>query len=285
MFYSEIVINYCGKDDIASILKEERFKSFFPEMPEIKRAYIGSEFCSYFLRLFQNKIDNLICKLIDQVENITIVFPNILESDFKILKEIIEQISCINVIDEIVVNDFGSLKYLSEKNLQKNIVLGRLFTKNSRDPRIDLWNHEPIKEKLVLTDLVQETPLYKALLKKNKIMRIETDYINHSYAENLPNDILISVHYPYTYVTSGNVCAVGSILKPSPEKFKLENKCFFDCTRYFGIVENESLINRVINIGNSYLYEASDDVFYNDTNSNIRIVYYPQLVCHGRIFK
>ena len=275
MFYSEIAINYCGKDKIFPVSNDKKLRSFFPEISDIKRAYIGSEFCSYFLRLFQKKIDGIVCDLINHFKNITIVFPNILESDFNIFKEIVGQISNINVIDEIVINDFGTLKYLCEKEVKKKIVLGRLFTKNPRDPRVDLWNYDPIKEKSVLVDLVQNTPAYKELMEKHNIMRIETDYINQTYVRKLPTDILISVHYPYTYITSGNVCAVGSVHKSKNEKFKIKNKCFFDCTNYFSIVNNESLINPVINIGNSYFYEDTNDVFINDDNSNIRIVYYP----------
>lgn len=275
MLYKEYALNLCGISFAERSRGFESIKKYAVNMQGERRVYIGSEFCSFFMRVFHMKLYDFINELLKLVNKITIVFPNVIEGDFPIVENIVAGMKEFEDVDEFVVNDFGTLHYLAKNDCKKKIVLGRLFSKNLRDPRIDLKNYKNINDKTIITNLVYNTPFYLELREKMQIKRMESDYISDYFIDNLFEELMVSIHYPYTYVTSGIVCVIGSMHKDQSDKFKLKNKCNFECTKYYNRVEHETFFNPVVHIGNAFFYKVHDNKLEYNENSNVRLVYNP----------
>ncbi|MDD7114568.1 MAG: hypothetical protein PUH88_08930 [Lachnospiraceae bacterium] len=196
----------------------------------LERIYAGSSFCSqYFLHLACWKQLFLLCE--EKGWKITLTLPVFSQKDLSWAKERIIQIleQGEGVVDEVTVNDFGMLKYISDTcNVRVN--LGRLFFKDSRDIRV-----RPYQEGEISPNLLSCRSYF--MEDNDKIKGIEIDptnrYINLSNCDLEGVDL--GVHSPFCYMTTGNICKFASIHKEPKDKFRANARCFMECT---GIYEH-----------------------------------------------
>ena len=197
-------------DNDKESFKEYYFKKNFLEnhmlfKKNIERLYIGNEFCH---NLFPS-LDNLI-KMLEKAKeeslNVTLCFTYIRECYIQKTKDIIEKVynwcKINNFKIEIVVNDWGMLKLLKDKENYFTLCLGNLLNKRKKDPRYIYKNgYEKNKELLSLNSL--NSKKFREFLKDNNIERYEYESCNYKIA--IPEG-KHSLHFPFYMTNSSQYC-------------------------------------------------------------------------------
>lgn len=190
--------------------KEYYFKKNFLEnhmlfKKNIERLYIGNEFCH---NLFPS-LDNLI-KMLEKAKeeslNVTLCFTYIRECYIQKTKDIIEKVydwcKINNFKIEIVINDWGMLKLLKDKENYFTLCLGNLLNKRKKDPRYIYKNgYEKNKKLLSLNSLNNKK--FREFLKDNNIERYEYESCNYKIA--IPEG-KHSLHFPFYMTNSSQYC-------------------------------------------------------------------------------
>lgn len=272
MKFYELAINLCGYYD------PTLFSKLYTQIAnKYNRIYIGSEYCSAFLALFDANFDKILA-IIENEKKVSIVFPMMQEMHWHELKKICAKLTSKSNIDEVIVNDIGTLVYCRKLFTNKNIVLGKLFCKTPREPRIDLWRFEGINNTNVLSESVFETPFFKIIMQEYMINQVETEFISKEYTNDIcinSSQYYIGIHYPYIYITSGTICPLSCYPKNGDIQFTNKKVCDARCMHTIIHMNNPELKRFVINRGNVYMYKAEIDE--NDfellSSSNIRLIY------------
>lgn len=189
-----------------------------------ERVYIGSYFCAqYFLNIPHKIIEEI--KAFCQAENIqvTLVIPIFSERNLERGKQKIEAyINALKeVLDEVTVNDYGMLDYITKHyNLKYNI--GRLFMKDYRDIRYPEYFNTTLYPKAF------NSYFYK-IIEKYQINAIEFDPTHKIVNLETCPQIEMGMHRPYCYVTVGQICEFGSIHKDIEKKFRPNEVCQGEC--------------------------------------------------------
>ncbi len=235
---------------------------------QFDRIHIGSNFCSqYFITLANYFIQHP--EIFDTDVPITLTIPVVSQKNLKEVKELIPKlIDIIGLIDEVTVNDLGMLNFLKDKY---NLNLGRLFFKDSRDFRINEYTQQTV------------TPNFSVMLpEKDSISGVEMDNVTKSLnLDSFPEDKFISIHYPYTFQSTGNICKFASIDKPRELKFRPNSQCGLECRKVhdfykelFGNKENiEENLTQIFRYGRT-VYFLNDDVEYGSRKPD-RLIYFP----------
>ena len=201
-------LNHCGVVDKSNELLKGK-----------KRVYVGSYFCSqYFLSL---KIDKLVEVVRDRNIKMTLVLPIFSEKDLNIAKSKILKILQTSeiMIDEITVNDFGMLTYI-QSNFDIKVNLGRLFFKDARDVRVNEYYLQ--KGKVNILSVLEN------IVDISKINYIELDETNKMIDVN--DNYNVAVHFPFCFMTTGNICKYASINKSLECKFRPNDRCGQECS-------------------------------------------------------
>lgn len=198
------------------------------EQPEVKRIYAGSNFCSqYFLHINWWKL------LFEECRNrgwkLTLTLPVFSQKDLKKGKERIGEIlgQGTDVIDEITVNDVGMLHYISRECGGK-INLGRLFFKDARDVRIREYDEGTVVPNLLVS--WESHPLGNV-----QIHGIELDRMSSRIdLSDCPlSGMILGVHSPFCYMSTGNICKFASIHKEMEYKFRPNIPCAMECAEIY----------------------------------------------------
>lgn len=212
-------LSLCDRMEEKNICKQENYRR------NIKRVYLGSYFCSnYFLNLDLNLLERIVTECVYNHCDVTLVIPIITEKNFKVMREKIGKLFKFagDCIDEITVNDYGTLKCMFEQ-YPISLNLGRLFAKDYRDPRYQDYFDMTCKPKIFTTEL-------QTLVKRFHIKGMEFDPISKclDFSEATP-ELSYAVHSPYCYVTTGQICEYGSISDSIEKKFRPNADCHREC--------------------------------------------------------
>lgn len=201
----------------------------------IDRIYIGNDYCENNLN-FSN-----INRLIDFYEGktaITLLFPFLTDKYFDEIDNTVAKFNKTSLKKkEIVFNDWGLFYFLRKYYPEINLVMGRLLTKQKKDPRagIILSNKQDkikiiksecenkiIRSKTVpkqLADIfsrhsVESDDFFDFLL-KNNVSRIEIDNLKWDMASSLTEKLKASLYFPYMLLTVTRYCGAmnGNYLK------------------------------------------------------------------------
>lgn len=188
-----------------------------------RRILVGSYFCD---RFFLDAIDDQIagfCGLLKPV-SVGLVLPvfrnEYLDVAKSRIKLVVGQLG--SLCEEITVNDPGMLIWASASFRNHRIVLGRLFYKNSRDPRVP-WYRQGDEGDFI-------TNAYHSFTSIATPHAIEVDTIsqpNVSTASLLP--IAVRMHRPLSFLATGFTCKSGSIHVPTNQKFRPATPCRMEC--------------------------------------------------------
>lgn len=196
-----------------------------------ERFYIGSYFCGkYFIHMKTEQIDALV-DLIQKENNkkhfITLVIPMFGQHDLDQGKQKIAELldRYHELIDEVTVNDFGMLTYIGEVyDYPMNI--GRLLNKDYRDMRYEDYYNSTIQPKIF-------TKYFDRLRKLYRIRGAEFDPTNKSIDfSKAPEHIMIGLHSPFCYITTGQICEFASIDKHLDQKYRPNSSCANECSKY-----------------------------------------------------
>ncbi|MCI6859163.1 MAG: hypothetical protein MR867_07715 [Eubacterium sp.] len=251
---------------ISKVVKENQITE------PLERIYAGSSFCSqYFLHL--SCWDALFDWCRENGWNLTVTLPVFSQKDLKKGKERIGEIleKGKDVADEVTVNDFGMLKYMSDQ-FDIRINLGRLFFKDARDVRV-----RPYQEGEMTPNLLSCRDDF--MEGNDKIRGVEIDPTNRYIdLRNCDLDgIDLGIHSPFCYMTTGNICKFASIHAAVEEKFRPNAPCHMECA---GIYEHyrEKFDGR-----NADLIRYGRTVYFYNNGSRIagkkidRKIYFPVL--------
>lgn len=152
---------------------------------------------------------------------------------------------------EVVVNDFGVLRFLRTNYPELVPTLGRLFVKLKRDPRFsrtgfpissenieDLGNVQKNQSE-TLRNCSLDVPVYRDFLRKKGIVRVATDFVPSGVDHagwGFPTD----AYWPWIYVMSGRACMVAAQTQPGKAKHPTDEPCRRQCQEYELQIDGEA---------------------------------------------
>ena len=246
---------------------------------EYNRIYFGIEFCQNLIpeleqikRVFRFVKENKL-KFSYVTPLVTEDGLNKLNKQFEYLKKNQEDI-------EIIVNDWGILRLLSRKyNNCFSLVLGRLLTKQRRDPLI-------VKAIGKVPDQVIEhfrqsnvsVPIFQDFLIKKNIKRVEIDNLLQGIGDNLSKSkINASLYYPYAYVTTTRLCLLNSCDIPELSDRIGIFPCKKECQKYSITLSHKTMPVKLLMGGNTQFFinkKLPPDMEKRGIN---RMVYQPEM--------
>ena len=247
----------------------------------VNRLYFGSEFCQRLIPdLDQVKQAMIAAK--ERKLKFTLLTPYVTAEGVEKLEPLFQYLNSIgNKEIEIVVNDPATIDMAVE---YKNItpVLGRVKDPMKRMarfarqmPQLNATQQEALRSSDITIDL------YQKFLLDMGISRIEMDLVPQGIGIDfniLP--IRASFYYPWTYITTGRICEMGSLNQEDKEKFTVYNKCRKECQTYYSSWTTEwpGVSNKIFAFGNTVfmLCEVSKSALKKYVEQGFdRIVYQP----------
>jgi hypothetical protein len=232
----------------------EKLRSIVPAYitatnPEIKRLYLGNEFCD---RLIPNRIQYQQC--INEIQqagiHLSLVTPSVAD---KAMKKLTPAFESLQTGSEVIVNDWGVLRVIDKHYPDLVPVAGRQLCKMIKDPRL------PSGQWAELYPSGIEGSQFQKLLLKFGIDRIELDvppFVHPEFFEN-PN-MKQSVYTRQGYATRGRICKIGCMHLDSAAKFAAGHGCQMECLKIVGTM------TRTGNVSGSDLgtYQRGNTLFY-----------------------
>lgn len=237
------------------------------KLKDIDRVYIGNDCCENKINV--KNIKELI-SFYNNKEKITLLLPFFTDTCFYKLEEILCFIKeNVKLKDfEIVFNDWGTFYYLRKYYPKISLVMGRLLTKQKKDPRINIiLNNLQEKFKIIkskdkenkivftkkipasLNDIFSrssiETDKLFDFLHKNNVSRIEIDNIKTDIKIEKNEKIKVSLYYPCVLLTLTRYC--GAFYN------KKDTVC------------NKNCKNTIINLNDNFYIKANALYYKNET--------------------
>lgn len=260
--------------------------------PNYGRIYFGAEFCQNLIPSVKdlNKVINFAVR---KNLRFTFVTPFVtdrwlykLDKAFKFIKT--KFTNC-----ETVVNDWGVLEVLSKRYKTFRVSLGRLLTRQSRDPamarvlqkqlpsgrvgkngKIRIVAHVPPGEryKKGIKASYVNAPSVQKFLSKFAIGRIElNNVIQGLNLENL--NFKVSLYTPFVNISTTRFCPMNSRF----QKIYRINVCKKECRKYYRELKNRFIHKRIYFRGNTIFYKNPVNLKVIDSTPVDRIVFQPEL--------
>jgi hypothetical protein len=255
-----------------------RQKALFVSKPEsikywnkdYRRVYFGNEFCQYLMPSRED-LEKIIDFTSHNAVAISLVTPAVNDDGLRSIDSLAKRLAEYAPRSELVVNDWGVLELCRKYNLTG--VLGRLLTKQKRDPRL----------KSLFTRLSDEAnrrfresavnPAFEDFLKSSGIARVELDYllqgVDDSFEES--EEMHFSLYMPYGYITTTRYC----IFSRSPGN---GNVCDKACQAHSFSLHHRSFEDPVILKGNTLFFKNTSETAGIPAKKGLdRIVFQPAI--------
>lgn len=253
----DLLFRYKGYEDMLG----DYFKGIHCE-----RIYIGSYFCShYFMKAAAMFSNNLLYPARENNWKVTLVIPiikeELLENFHKRTLSLLTSAS--DVIDEVVVNDSAMLEKMenirSRHNLSYSITAGRLMVKNLRDARYREFT-------------AGSSRIFFPAECKNRVEAIEIDIVssNLDYAD-IPSNVAIHVHYPFTYVSCGTICEYAAANNVENLYLQTSKRCGSVCMK--GYLTTRDAEVTLLHVGKAVYFQNPELV--NQSRESGRYIYWP----------
>lgn len=174
---------------------------------KISRIYVGNEFCH---NLFPSKrmLIDIIKKANNEGLEVTICFTYVRECYIDKTKSIINEIynwcNENNKKIEIVINDWGMLKIVENKQDYLTLCLGVLLNKRKKDPRY-IYKNGYDENKALIGDNSLNSKIFSEFLKDNNINRFE--YESCGYKLNIAKGNH-TLHMPFYVTNTSQYCTL-----------------------------------------------------------------------------
>ena len=262
-------------EDFGSLIDKSNALAGFEKC---ERIYIGSYFCAqYFLNIPRKIIEEINEFCHKENIRITLVIPIFSEKNLEKGKQKIQEYihELKEVLDEVTVNDYGMLDYVtSHYNLKYNI--GRLFMKDYRDLRYPEYFNTILHPKAFNSYFYKIIDKYRIsgieFDPTHKTVNLETYIPNKAVSLKNRPQIEMGMHRPYCYVTVGQICEFGSIHKDIEKKFRPNEVCQGEC--------NDNIFCYEFGDGHKWL-RVGRAIYFDNRNcevqgvSQIRNIYFP----------
>ena len=234
--FSVLMRKYSSVENIITTAEEKTNQKY-------ERLYLGAYFCDLF---FIKNIKNILveaypcCK--DNNIMINLVLPVFSESNLSGGKSAIHEVLHMyaDVIDELTINDFGMLSYISERT-SLDIFLGRLIQKYARDIRYPDYSKSTF-------EFYGYDDLYEEICKG-----IEFDICAEKMKIRLGGKKVV-VHRKYAYATTGRNCYFAGVNKSIWSKLSDMNHCDEMCNKFF-VKSTDKGHNSYYRIGKAVYFE------------------------------
>jgi hypothetical protein len=173
---------------------------------EYSRVYFGNEFCQRLIPA-KEKLEDILDFVLSKGLNFTFVTGFVTEPALDYLQDLFAVIFAKSPNSEIVINDWGMLGIVRKYNLIP--VVGRLLTKQRRDPRIMNLRVRLTEEALERSKAFSIGSHLSRFLKNNAVERIEIDNLPQGIgiSESVKSEGLhLSLYFPFNYVTTSRRC-------------------------------------------------------------------------------
>lgn len=198
----------------------------------ISRIYVGNEFCH---NLFPSKrmLIDIIKKANNEGLEVTICFTYVRECYIDKTKSIINEIynwcNENNKKIEIVINDWGMLKVVENKQDYLTLCLGVLLNKRKKDPRY-IYKNGYNENKALIGDNSLNSKIFSEFLKDNNINRFE--YESCGYKLNIAKGNH-TLHMPFYVTNTSQYCTLyAKCTRMNRGRQKLVMGCPMYCKDY-----------------------------------------------------
>ncbi|EKY26354.1 hypothetical protein [Clostridium celatum] len=230
---------------MSNYLKENFIENHKLFNKKISRIYIGNEFCH---NLFPKKkmLMDIIRKATKEDLEVTVCFTYIRECYIDNIKDIINEIYnwCIenNKKIEIVINDWGMLKLIENKENYLTLSLGVLLNKRKKDPRY-IYKNGYSENKNLIGNNSLNSKIFSEFLRENNIYRYE--YESCGYKINIAKG-KHTLHLPFYVTNTSQYCTLyAKCTTMERGKQKLAMGCPMYCNDYvFSYPKHLKIIGR-----------------------------------------
>lgn len=197
-----------------------------------QRVYLGSSFCARsFLRMRERDVADLAALCRARGIPLTLVLPvfseGTLDEGLARVGRVLEAAG--GAIDELTVNDPGMLARWGGGPLAVN--LGRLFSKDPRDPRVALAPDAPCRPALLRRSWDGASALGR-LRATWPVAGAEFDPVARRLdLSQLPEGLEPAVYGPLCYMSCAQVCEFAGIGVPVERRFRAGAPCAEQCLR------------------------------------------------------
>jgi len=192
------------------------------------RVYFGNETCARRLPL-RAEIIGAYSLCLSFGKEMSLVLPYAGERDMESVISAAETFSAVNPGGEVIVNDLGVIGLIKEKNIPVKIVLGRLLSRQKRDPRFAEFPHASniAAEELPLSSF--SVPSFSEFFLGLGISRAGFDSLPQGINVSGAGGFEFDAYWPWVYVTSGRSCQLLGARDPKKGKYPLEEPCGKEC--------------------------------------------------------
>lgn len=224
--------------------------------------YFGNEFCEYRIPSLKD-IERCISIAKEESLRVVLVTPPVTDYGLSKLEKIFDYFITNETDIDIVVNDYGVLELLKEKQSNIGIIMGRVMDKTSHDSRAseEKINNYYGKSGLEFARTPGVISLYtEKVLENYDISRYEFDM--PLVGLDLKGCQKKSLYWPYNYLTTGRVCSIRSYNLEGKDKYLVGNKICDQGCRNVQIEKHKPINGYGNNVSDIFLFERGNTVFY-----------------------
>jgi hypothetical protein len=242
---------------------------------EFSRLYFGNEFCQRLIPS-EEELESALALVKLRGIDFSLVTSFVTEEGLERLQKRFSYVLAHCPQAEIIVNDWGVLKTLKDEFQCRNLILGRLLTKQKRGPRILRLEHKlPISAVDHFRRISADSDCFVDFLVQAGVKRIELDNVLQGIIRDAPV-LQGSLYIPYAYVTVTRYC-LPAVCAKHKTFIRTISDCSYECKQGSFILNNKNMPVEIILKGNSQ-FMRNPVIPKNLESLNIdRIVYEPEI--------
>lgn len=277
-----VILNLCddfSMGDIKKIHIEEivgNLNKYAPFPVRIVGIRIGAETCGFLFSKMEISHLSAVADMAREVikaDNllVNLVIPVVEQTVWKRAKTMLYEAMELPWLHAITVNDLGALRVVADYKKKmpvhdKSIFLGRYFDKRFRDPRI-------LMKEMLVEESGMNSDIWKYLIQKFDIKAMEIECLPYDLEFSVQN-ISVNVHFPYSLVSSGQICEFSGIDRQNKGRFMIGN-CQKKCLGISGTALHRSFRQPLIKSKNAlYIKNALSSIDMNVFKKpNVSLIY------------
>jgi len=218
------------------------------------RVYFGHEFCQRKLPTNQD-LDKAMAWAENRKSAFSLLTPFVTDAGLTQVQSLIERLSSKSAAlsPEVIVNDWGVLRWTHRTFPEIPLALGRLLTKQKRGPRI-LQIAERLPEAAMDHFMRSnvDVPHFAEFLAGMSVKRVELDNLLQGIRRN--GGLPASLYYPYAYISTTRLCLLmnGDRADKNPRSI---GRCSRECRMYDVTLTHHNMPTPLSLKGNAYFFK------------------------------
>lgn len=244
--------------------------------PKYTRLYFGNEFCERLIPS-NSELKEVLSFVSDKKIDLSLVTCYVTDKGLDKFVELFEKLSRAGSGFEIIINDWGLLR--ASRRYPLIPVLGRLLTKQKRDPKVlNIMNKvsKEIKEQLKESSLNSN---FIKFLKDKNINRVELDNLLQGISQDR-TDIMnfsFSLYLPFGFLSTSRFCFSNLHYRNDKKTIGIFS-CKKQCRqKYYYILRNSQTPVPLLIKGNTIFFKNQAIPAMSDESRIDRFVYSPEL--------